>query len=401
MQRLEAEDSKLVLTRVFLSSESFVMSNNCYMKIDNMSMSSKEIHLVHSNLLVTNSMLGHYMNNSGIWAENSNITFENSMIQNVKLVVTDDKVGNNLLIENSVFHVKKLFPSDTKCVLYTSGIRNITIHKSKFFSKGNLGYKTIFSISDGAHINVVDSRFETTEVPQFYISSEKYKFLTKRSMFRRGKITLLSNQSDFMEVAMTAGIIEISPSDVRHNETMVIKQRRKRTGNRPIGEAIRKKLSRDETNTSSFLGFIAVASLVVTCYFLVCMLNRRKKIKSVKRIRENDAYLCYSHTADFDAACAILEEMEEEYQLRLYFRDRDDIPGIRITENIRSAIRISNHAVVVLSMGFLECFFFRLRLWACLIEQKKDPLFKLFIILTQEKEYILENTRNIFMWKKV
>ena len=81
--------------------------------------------------------------------------------------------------------------------------------------------------------------------------------------------------------------------------------------------------------------------------------------------------------------------MEGFYQLKLHFHIRDFQPGEQIIKNIENAVVNSNHAIIILSTGFLESERCKEELEMCLMEHKNDPSFKVFFILAQPKDYLL------------
>ena len=242
--------------------------------------SSAEIHLAdHSSLLMTGSTF----ENLWINAEESNVTIKNSIIQNVEMTDLNSNSINGLNIENSALHITSHFMTSDKCALCTRGIENVTIYKSKFILDGISQHEVVWKICSGRYINVLDSQFETKEVPHFYITKGKYEFLTKRSTFKKGNMTLLSNQSNFIESALDAGIIEINSSDIRHNE---------------LGEAI-------ESGNGSNQIYIWFSLFSVSCS-VACMgsvwlyISFRKRpmetIEVPKRMRKYDAFLSHCCT---------------------------------------------------------------------------------------------------------
>ena len=318
---------------------------------------------------ITNSKIGEFRVKGGYEV----YIYSSTIYSNVQMIDTNSRSTNILIVEESKFHIKDNFKHSEKCDLCLNGIGNITIRKSTFNLDQNREYDSIFNVSGGANINIEDSVFKTKEATHFYISSDQYEFLTKRSIFRKGNITVFSNQSDFMEAAVDAGIIEVHSTVNIGNQNNSIKR---------------------------WLGIIVGVILLFTCCVLVFKFYKRVKLKPVKRMRENDAILCCSRTADGDVADAIVQEMEEKYELKLFWKERDYKFGELIIKNVQEAAAKSCHAIVVLSMGFLDCFLCRQMLWACLIEQKRDPSFQIFIILTEKKKTLLRKIKAFLFERK-
>ena len=204
-------------------------------------------------------------NNSHIWAQYTNITIQQSYFLNIRMMIdTDAEVRNILNIENSAFHI---FLSNGQSALCINGVDNITIHKSEFVVEDDGGCDTIFDISDVAHINVVNSSFLTEDATHFYISNKQYEFSAKGSIFRKGNITLLSNQSHFLDTAVDAGIIEVFSADVKHNET---------TANERKG------------NESGVIIGIAVGALILvfSCFLVFIYLVYRKRAAQSAEIKK-------------------------------------------------------------------------------------------------------------------
>ena len=64
---------------------------------------------------------------------------------------------------------------------------------------------------------------------------------------------------------------------------------------------------------------------------------------------------------------------------------------LKKTEN---AVINSNHAIIILSVGYLRSRWCQQELFNCHIEHLTDPSFKLFFILTEAKDYILPFLRD-------
>ena len=367
---LEAEETELFLTRLLFSPESILKANQCYMKTTNVSMNSGEIHIVNSSLFATNSMLGSFVNNTWIMAEKSNIILQNSVFSNVQMIKS--KPSNVLSIENSVFQTSSHILSDAKCALCIDGVKNITIHKSKFFSDKYRGYRTLFNISYGSQIKVLESQFETGNLTHLYISSGRYNFSTRRSTFKKGNFTLHSNQTDFMKDAVDAGITEIFSAKVFHTE---------------LEKGIKNNQSLSKSNIIVLVVSSTTAAFVCIAGFHFCLICWRK-IR--KRNRQYDAFLFYNFDTDYEKAQNILDEMERKYQLKLGKQTRDFSRDWDILENIHNAINGSNNAIVMLSCGFLESIWCREEMDLCLTEQLKDPSFKVVMILTEDVNTLLK-----------
>ena len=325
--------------------------------------SSAEIHLAnHSSLLMTGSTFEYLWIN----AEESNVTVKNSIIQNMEMTDLNSNSINGLNIENSVLHITSHFMTSDKCALCTRGIENVTIYKSKFILDGISQHEVVWKICSGRYINVLDSLFETKEMPHFYISNGQYEFSRKRSTFRKGNMTLFSNQSNFIESTVDAGIIEINSSDVRHNE---------------LEEAI-------ESGNGSNQIYIWLSLFPVTCSVAfmgsvwLCISFRKRGMETtevLKRMRTYDAFLSRAYTAE-GIAQRVFEEMEGTYSLKLFIYPRDFSPGF-IFKNTNDVVTNSNHAVIILSNEYLSSSYHQRELEICFMEHQRDPSFDITIIL--------------------
>ena len=368
----EAKNSVLLLTGYLL--ESKLEANNSSVRIDgNISQgndgNSSDIQLAnYSNLLITNATFGRDTNILSVFAEQSNVSLQNSALSNVQL--TDVSKSNNVLsIKNSTFYNGDHLPYSRKtCAFCIKGIETIVISNSKFVIDGDRGYGTIFDISNVRNINIMNSVFETEKETHFQVSNSKYTFSVDGSIFKKETVTLSSDQPEFVNNAKANGIIGNIP-----NSTKTLQD------------------THSDNFVTYFASFMSLFVVIFVSMAFVCAYYRRRKQELPKRMREFDAILCYSRTTDGNLADTILNEMEEKYHLKLFFKDRDYMLGRLIIKNIQEAVEKSNHAIVVLSVGFLECFFCRQMLWACLIEQQRDPSFQLSIILAQQKRIILRN----------
>ena len=96
--------------------------------------------------------------------------------------------------------------------------------------------------------------------------------------------------------------------------------------------------------------------------------------------------LCYDFDSNNDFVMeTILPELEERLDdpFKLCIHSRHFTPGRRIKDNIQEAIQNSNSAIVVLSQGFINSVWCKHEFEQCFIENLKDPAFKLFVIMMQ------------------
>ena len=227
----------------------------------------------------------------------------------------------------------------------------------------------------------MDSQFKTGKLTHFYISSGSYTFLTKKTTFKKGNFTVLSNQSDFMKDAMAAGITETSFAKIFHME---------------LGQGTENTQSGNESTLVAIL--VPLFSVVLLCTIGVCAciiyLRRKMKLRIRYRQMEYDAFLCCNFDTDQEVALNILEELEGRYQLKFLIRFRDFQSGSKTVDNIHKAIESSNQAIVLLSCGFLNSVLCMEDLNLCLIEQLKDPSFRVVMILTEDEITLFDGIFN-------
>ena len=357
---IEADDSQLLFTRTVFSQESFLRVNNCYVEI-NSSIISGEFKLIQSSFAALNITVI----NSWIRAEESNITLQNSTLLNGQIIDANSEFSSFLTIKKSIVLINDVFLSNSKCVLCTKGVKDITIMESIFLSDLINGYKTLFNISNGQNISVLDSKFETKEITHFYITNGKYEFSTHESIFRKGNLTLLSNQSNLIESAIDVGIIEVFSASIHQNES--------------VESTETKQMEMGAILIPILVPFFSVNGAITLCTVLFRICNR-KKPKRLKRMRKYiyDAFVCY-HDSDDDFALKIFRKMMKKFQL-IPFRPEHDI-GNSIIEN-------SDNAIIILSKKFLESKICTEELYKCLMKNFTDPRFKLFVICTEEQQLL-------------
>ena len=137
--------------------------------------------------------------------------------------------------------------------------------------------------------------------------------------------------------------------------------------------------------------------IFITCTIMkyIC---QRKKILPLERNKEYDAFVCYNFDEDFDFVFnSILPELEENHDppLKMFIHDRDFALGEEISTNICNAIENSNSAIIVISQGFVDSPRCREEFTKCLAESEEDPAFKLFIILMEEVDTLVNTPRNL------
>ena len=111
--------------------------------------------------------------------------------------------------------------------------------------------------------------------------------------------------------------------------------------------------------------------------------------------RKFDAYVCYDFQGNNDYVTnTVLPALEESRDppLNLCNHTRDFEPGVQIIDNIRSAIKNSKSAIIIMSQDFVDSPWCTREFEECCIENLKDPGFKLFVVLMQPRN-TLTNVR--------
>ena len=289
------------------------------------------------------------------------------------------------------------------------GIGNITIYKSKFILDKNTGYDTLFNISNGSNINILESQFETEAATHFRVSSTQHQIFIRGSIFKKGNITLFSEQPNFMKDAKSAEIIELYSVGVKLNQLEKSTEDghsgkgNKSSGEIPLGNHSHLLLTNATVQNS--VNHILIRDTVAALFSVVviftvcgglCIFCKRKKTKPVKRMREYDAFLCSSDD-EWAMARVTIMVLEEQYQLKLFYNDRDYIPGLPMSKNLENAVESSNCAIIILSMGFFESNRRQQDLQRCLMEHKNDPSFQVFIIFTEKKRQLKTHLQKSFL----
>ena len=155
-----------------------------------------------------------------------------------------------------------------------------------------------------------------------------------------------------------------------------------------------------------FLFFIMVGVIFCMVFCLLKWRRRRKQFKrkdtpkrnshlgekEVLRKRKFDSYVCYSYDGEHDFVTdTVLPVLEENHSppFKLCIHMRDFEPGLPIIDNIRSAIRNSNSAIIIMSQDDVNNPWCTKELEECCTENMKDPEFKLFIIMMQERDALV------------
>ena len=142
---------------------------------------------------------------------------------------------------------------------------------------------------------------------------------------------------------------------------------------------------------------VSVLCIVVVVTLVVFIRRRRNRDKEEttfypKRNRPYDGFISYfseGSNSDRRFVRQVLQPRLEEQAFppfRLLFHERDFRADMLIYANILDAIRKSNCAIVIMSQEYVNSAWCREEFEEFMEEQKKDPAFRLFVIMMQEHE---------------
>ena len=142
----------------------------------------------------------------------------------------------------------------------------------------------------------------------------------------------------------------------------------------------------------SVLALIAIIITVVTVFYIKRKRRRlaEENVAYPKRNRQYDAFVSYfSEGSNEDRLFVrrILQPRMEEQTLppfRLFFHERNFRADRLIYANILDAINKSNCAIVIMSQEYVNSRWCREEFEEIMEEQKKDPAYRLFVIMRQE-----------------
>ncbi len=134
--------------------------------------------------------------------------------------------------------------------------------------------------------------------------------------------------------------------------------------------------------------------LLLLCGFTLWLLNtfeRIKKARRHKRSKKYDALVSCSFDGQNDFVIKKLLPQFEEIPnppFQLNYHERDFYLGAKIMDNIQDTIENSNSAIFLVCQKFIDSYWCREEFERCYQESKKDPDFKLFLIMMEPVEQI-------------
>lgn len=164
-------------------------------------------------------------------------------------------------------------------------------------------------------------------------------------------------------------------------------------------------IERKSTSEKSLLVvLLPVLSITLTAtgtiIFLMLRRHRKKKKRCVqnitKRERPYDAFVSYFSEGN-DQTFVRQElhpslEREVHPPFKLIFHERDFRADTLILANIRNAIKDSNAAIIVMSQEYVDSDWCRAEFEECMVEADKDPAYRLFVIMLQPHETLINCT---------
>ena len=153
------------------------------------------------------------------------------------------------------------------------------------------------------------------------------------------------------------------------------------------------------TQTSTFLfPFIAfVFPLILFVSFIFWLQCRKKPIKS-GRNKQYDALVICSFDGQHDFVVKTLLPEFEEHQnppFKFLYHERDFCLGAKILDNIQDAVENSNSAIVLICQRFLDSIWCIEEFERCLLENRKDPEFRLFLVLMQPADTLINLPKTV------
>ena len=141
-------------------------------------------------------------------------------------------------------------------------------------------------------------------------------------------------------------------------------------------------------NETSLINVLPVLIIPVVLYLMIIItLKCRQKTKSnLTRNKTFDALVCYEFDADNEFVMNSLQpelEKEPDPSFKLCNHSRHFVVGVHIFDNIQEAIEKSNSAIIVMSQDFTNNHWCKQEFTYCCIENMMDPAFRLFVIMMQ------------------
>ena len=143
---------------------------------------------------------------------------------------------------------------------------------------------------------------------------------------------------------------------------------------------------------------VLIILVVLYLVIVIALICRQKTKSNLKRNKKYDAFVCYAFDADNEfVMTSIQPELEEKCipPFKLCMHERDLDPGRQILENIQEAIEDSNSAIMIISQDFINSIWCKEEFTHCYIEHMKDPAFRLFVIMMQPPDTLMNMSKHM------
>ena len=154
-------------------------------------------------------------------------------------------------------------------------------------------------------------------------------------------------------------------------------------------------------NKTPLMILLPVLIIPIVLYLVIVITLRcrqKTKSKNLTRNKTFDAFVCYAFDADNEFVMTSIQpelEKEPDQSFKLCIHSRDFDVGLHIFDNIQEAIENSNSAIIVMSQGFVLSHWCKEEFTHCYIEHIKDPAFRLFVIMMQPQNTLVNLSKCI------
>ena len=332
-----------------------------------------------SRLLISNSSFRYAL----IQAERSNVVMRDSSFSVLpSSPLLHMRLGNSLRVENCTFNIDH--NDVVACILCITNTTNVTIEDSSFVVGGDReNPEGIIKFSHGSSISLIKCLFQG-QGAHIRFSDGDFLLSTILCQFINGDYNLYSGMYHFLYRAWKARFItrlwrktKICHTDAHSERQHLCFQ---------SGKEIQSHT--EKAPTVKIWVYVIICAVIAGNIFLGipgCIYCRKKR-KDEKRKKDYDALLFYDQMSDRVFALKMLRELEEKYKLKLCDPPRDFRTAFQTSWNVKNAIKTSyNGLIVISSPEFFNSERCQNALEQCRNENKKDPTFKLVVILAESK----------------
>ena len=156
----------------------------------------------------------------------------------------------------------------------------------------------------------------------------------------------------------------------------------------------------NESRESPLLIVLPVLVPFVFLYLVIFITIRcrQKTISNLTRNKAFDAFVSFAFDADNEFVMDLIQpklEKEPDPPFKLCIHSRDFHVGLHIFDNIQEAIENSNSAIIVMSQDFVKSCWCKEEFAHCYMENMNDPAFRLFVIMRQTPDTLVNPSRYI------